>query len=212
MDNENKDLEELKDLEEISVEDNKEVDEVEKRLYDIDIRIQELDVKFDALEVLMVDEDEYINHLDEYNEIKKEIKDLERERKNLKKNQSAKEEKTALDEVSIWVIVYGVLMTIICIPWISYNIWLDFTTVLIEVFTDSLNTVSANQKFLVGVIYVLLIYALPLLLQLVSWILYTNVVKKKTDKKVFKCFWIIQAILSVILMIYMGITFFPDLL
>lgn len=185
--------------------------DIEKRLDEIDIRLQELDVLYDDLEFKMTLEDGFDKYYNNYQKIKEEIKSLEKERKELRKANKVNEEKTALDQVSIWVICYGVIITLICLPIVSYNIWLEFSLWLIGALENVLGLVSSSNKVLMYIVYGLIIYSLPLLMHLVSWELYLNFIKNEIDRKLFIIIWIIQGILTLGLMIYMGITLFPDL-
>ena len=191
-------------LELSSNEENVELDQLEE----IEIKLQEMYVRLDSLSIILGGEDWTDEEMDEYNSLKKEIKILEKEKKNLKKERRASEKKGVLDQISVWIIIYGIIMTIICLPFISYSIWMGFTSFLIDTFSSLINSIDKEDGFLYYTWLGLLAYALPLLLNLLSLELYINFCKTKVDKWGFRIVWIIQALLCLGMMIYLGIHLF----
>lgn len=185
-------------------EENVEIDQLEE----IEIKLQEMYVRLDSLSIILGGEDWTDEEMDEYNSLKKEIKILEKEKKNLKKERRASEKKGVLDQISVWIIIYGIIMTIICLPFISYSIWMGFTSFLIDTFSSLINSIDKEDGFLYYTWLGLLAYALPLLLNLLSLELYINFCKTKVDKWGFRIVWIIQALLCLGMMIYLGIHLF----
>lgn len=174
----------------------------------LEIKLQEMYVRLDTLAVVLGGEDWDDEELDEYNSLKKEIKILEKEKKLLKKSKRENEKRGILDQISVWIIIYGIIMTIICLPFVSYNIWMGFTSFLIDTFSSLFNNISSDNGFLYYTWLAILAYALPLLLNLLSLELYINLCKTKVDKWAFRIVWIIQGLLCAGMMIYLGIHLF----
>ena len=89
-----------------------------------------------------------------------------------------------------------------------YSIWMGFTSFLIDTFSSLINSIDKEDGFLYYTWLGLLAYALPLLLNLLSLELYINFCKTKVDKWGFRIVWIIQALLCLGMMIYLGIHLF----
>lgn len=189
------------------------VSDDDNRLYEIEIELQTLDVKLDELDNLMqISEDNYFEHVDEYKEVKAKQKELLKEKKVILKG-TKQIEKRDLDNLSIWIIFYGLAMIIINLPVVSYNLWIKFASWLIDIFQNVFSKITSDD-FLYYPIIGLLIYALPIILIILSWELYINFVKNKenkTDKLVFIILWIAQAALTLFMMIYLGIEVFSGL-
>ena len=61
--------------------------------------------------------------------------------------------------------------------------------------------IKRYQKTITFALVVLLVFAFPILLHVISWVLYLNATKSKTDKFAFRIAWIIQALVTVITMV-----------
>lgn len=214
-----KDIEKINDLE--NIDDNKEelkeedknedfftIDSNEEtnketidEVYDIELKLQEKYVRLDQLEIKLAGEDYTDEEYDEYYELKKEIKTLEKEKKQAKKNKKSTEEKGVLDQISVWIIIYGIIMTVLCLPGISQIIWFSFSNFLLDTFSF-FDKISMDDGALYYIWLFILAYAIPLLFHLLSWELYINFVKTKVDKWAFRIVWIIQALLTIGMIVY----------
>ena len=206
-DEDNKDIEEevsqdffTLDLSADEEADNNQEIESDKE-YDIEIKLQEKYVRLDQLEIKLASDDYSDEEYNEYYELKQEIKTLEKEKRLAKKIKKSTEEKGILEQVSVWIIIYGIVMTILCLPGISQTIWFGFSSVLLDTFSF-FDKVSMDDGALYYIWLFILAYAIPLLLHLLSWELYINFVKTKVNKWAFRIVWIIQAILTVAMIVY----------
>ena len=55
------------------------------------------------------------------------------------------------------------------------------------------------------IVVFLIIFSLPLLINIVTWTIHINCIKSKEDNKVFCAFWITQGLMSLGMIIYMCI-------
>lgn len=177
----------------------------EEKIYEIDIRLQELIIMLEQLEEKALSENDEDKYRDEYNKYLDEYEKLDKEKKQIIKEYKSSH-KTILDQISIWVIFYGLISCIISFPIYSWNIW--FT-----VFDKIATTIPGidNSDFIFYVIRMLEIFAVPLVLNWITWILHSNVKMNKPTKKLFNIFWIIQAVMSLGMMIYCCIILFEVL-
>ncbi len=177
------------------------LDEIEIREREIEIRLQEIDVEMDKLDMKIQIDETDIDAIDEYNNLKAEMKALLKEKKNLRKEQikqTVDPNQKSLDNLSVWIIVYGIAVGLLCSPLLS-NVWVKFAQLIIEAASDTIGAMDPSTV-LGKIVVVLLVFALPLLLHVVSWVLYLNAVKSKTDKFAFRIAWIIQALVTIITM------------
>lgn len=179
-----------------------EVDEVEEKIYQIDIKMQELLVNIEKIEGSYSPEqfDELDNN-EEYKQLQEQYKKLNAEKKQILKEERSKE-KSKLAEVSIWVIIYGIISFIISFPLVTLSAWTDFAIWLLDIFAESFANLNTDG-FLHDLITFLIIFSLPLLINLITWLVHNNFIKSKTDRKVFVGFWIVQALMSIGVIIYM---------
>lgn len=188
--------------------DDKEIDETDPtklRQREIAIRLQELEILMDDIEFQLASPNENEELMQKYNEYKKETKDLYKEKKQLKKEEKKSLGDNDLEQASIWIFIYGIIVNIINFPAISYNIWFAATSWFIEKTNLDMNL---DGGFWSKVIVWLALFALPILLLFVSWILFATLVKKKINKKIFLIFWIIQILFTVGMIIYLTINTF----
>lgn len=172
-------------------------------IFDIDVKIQELELVLDQLESQLYRDLDNEELEEEFFEKKREYNALLKNKRKLIKQLRSKDE-SKLSQVSGWIIVYGSLMVIFSFPLISSTVWLEFANVLINALTGAFHGLSTDN-FLYYIIIFLLIFSLPLLINVVTWLLYNNFVKSKLDKKVYIVFWIIQAVMSLYMIVYMSI-------
>ncbi len=191
--------------EEAEIDINKQEDKNE--LAQIEFELQKLEIKQDEIEIHLTSEEMVDKYYDEYESVKKQIKELNKKKKALLKEKKEAEPKSAIDQIQPWIIFYGVVMIILCLPGVSYSLWLSFANWLLDVFSNFFDKFNANT-WLYYPIVGLLVYSAPLLLMLLSWELYINFVKKKVNKILFLVIWIIQAILTLAMMIYVGTVIF----
>ncbi len=178
--------------------------EAEKEIFDlkedINIQIQKLEVLVEEYEFNLAEKNIETMPEEEYLEKKKIIKELYKERNALKKKTKAK---TAWDQVSSWIIFYGIFQIFISLPYIPYDVisvWLVERIILPAIDSPM-------------VIFVLVCtYAFPFLNIILSWILYANVVKKELDKKVYLVFFVIQIVLVLFSGVYIYFKWLKDLL
>ncbi len=179
--------------------------EIEAKIFDLNIRAQELEIKIDKLEEQAMTDDEILTS-DEYLEYKAEYKKINKERKQLKKELNS-QDKSNLNQISIWIIIYGILMVIISFPIITGTLWLDFANSVIDLVAESVSGLHKGD-FIYDVVIFLVIFSFPLLMNLITWLLYNNFVNSKVDKKVYISFWIAQGVLTLIMVIYMSTQLF----
>lgn len=196
---ENKKNESLEIVEEDLNEMTEEVlDEKEQRLLEIEIKLQELEVLLDQIEFSITEENKE-EKMELYQQTKEKYNELAAERKQL-----AKKEKTAWDKVPLWMTIYGVLLLLLCFPLLSYQIWLSFANFLLGTFETGFQEFKLNApEFLSNFVFVLIVYAMPLLLLFLSWVMYANFVRKDFDRKVFRWIWIVQTVFTVGLAIWL---------
>lgn len=195
-------------LEESIIKDTPISNELEAKLSELNLKIQELEITMDQIEDKMIDEETEQLYFEEYNNCKIEYKNLVKQRKQLKKEINS-HDSSKLSQVSIWVILYGILMIIISFPLISSNIWLPFSNWLMDILGDAFTGLRQGDAMFYVVLF-LIIFSFPLLLNLITWLLYNNLIKSKTDKKVFIGFWLAQGLMSLGMMIYMSIILFSN--
>ena len=188
--------------EEELTEEQKEINEVEEKIYQIDLKMQELLVQLEKIEDSYSYENRYeLEDNEEYLKLKAEYKSLGQEKKSYLKEIS-KKDKSKLSEVSVWVIIYGIILTIVSFPLITLSIWTDFAVWVLDLFSEAFSNLN-TEGFLHDLITFLVIFSLPLLINLVTWLVHNNFIKTKTDRKVFVGFWIIQGLMSIGVIIYM---------
>ncbi len=179
-----------------------EQDPIAKRLEELEIQMQELDVLMEQIELKIVDYETEEQFLPEYQEKKQAFLVLEQEYKEIKKSLK----KSTWDKIPIWMILYAIFQGIICFPFISSFIWVNFANKVMEMFNESLQGISASApEFVFAILVILIVYSLPLLNILLSWILYINVVKKE-HKKIFRTIWIGQGILTLAMAIWLYVS------
>ena len=195
-------------LEESIIKDTPVNNEFEAKLSELNLKIQELEITMDQIEDKMIDEETEQLYFEEYNNCKIEYQNLVKQRKQLKKEINS-HDSSKLSQVSIWVILYGILMIIISFPLISSNIWLPFSNWLMDILGDAFTGLRQGDAMFYVVLF-LIIFSFPLLLNLITWLLYNNLIKSKSDKKVFIGFWLAQGLMSLGMMIYMSIILFSN--
>ena len=182
--------------------DIEEINKFEEKIYQIDLKMQELLVNMEKIENQYSSEQFYeLEENEEYINLKNQYKELLTEKKQILKEERAKD-KSKLNEVSIWVIIFGVISIIISFPLISLSTWMDFAVWLIDVFSESFSSLNTDG-FVRDMVIFFVIFSLPLLINLVTWLVHNNFIKTKTDKKVFIGFWIVQGLMSIGVIIYM---------
>lgn len=192
-----------KDIIEEASEELNEEKTLKEEIFDIDVKVQELEIILDQLESKLYNDIENEELEDEFFEKKREYNRLLKEKKKLIKKLRSQDE-SKLNQVSSWIIIYGSLAIIFSFPLISGTVWLEFANILINALTGAFSGISTTD-FIYHVIVFLLIFSLPLLLNILTWLLYNNLVKTKLDKKVYAIFWIIQGVMSIIMITYMSI-------
>ena len=195
-------MEEKELLTEDSIISEKEVEnEIEQKIIDLNIKAQELEIQLDRIEdeSLKQNDDSLLD--EEYYQLKAEYKQIVKERNELKKQLKA-QDTAFLSKVSVWVVLYGVLSVIIAFPLIAGTLWLGFANMLITALQEAFSNLS-QDNFIYDVVVFLIIFSLPLLINLVTWTVQINCIKTKENNKVFCGFWIIQGVMSLGMIIYM---------
>ena len=187
--------------------DEQEVSEVDIKIGEIELKLQEIEVKIDAIEfnnpeLEALSEEELV----EYQKLKEEQKELIKEIRLIKKEAKKKLTDENIENVSIWIFIYGLIIDIVSFPFIAYIIYLNFGSFLINQFAKipSLELTGFFPNLLLW----LIVFALPIILVLLSWFLFNNVTKKRIDKKVFSIFWIIQTAFTLASIIWLTIKLF----
>ena len=186
--------------EDIEVKEEK-VNEIEAREAEIELRLQEIDIEMDKLDILLSVNEEDIDALDKYNELKKEAKDLLKEKRLLRKETYVIEKDPtvkSLNDLSVWIIIYGIFASLFSSPLLS-SVWVKFASMIIKATSDTIGAMDPSTV-LGKIVVILLIFAFPLILHIISWVLYLNLVKSKTNKFAFRIAWIVQAVCTLITM------------
>ncbi len=197
---EDKDIQEQLLEEDIIEEPTSNVDENEEKLYLIDIKMQEITVQLDKIEEQQMINDEE-EQSQEYIELKKQYNELVKEKKMILK-EIRKNDNSKLNQVSIWTIIFGVVTVLISLPFISAPIWLDCLELTADLLTGAFDSLD-KDGFLFKIILFLVVFAFPLLLNIIVWEIYINLIKNKINKKVFIGFWITQGLMNLGMIIYM---------
>ena len=195
-------MEEKELLTEDSIIFEKEVEnEIEQKILDLNIKAQELEIQLDRIEDESLKQNDESLLDEEYYQLKAEYKQIVKERKELKKQLKA-QDTAFLSKVSVWVVLYGVLSVIISFPLIAGTLWLGFANMLITALQEAFSNLS-QDNFIYDVVVFLIIFSLPLLINLITWTVQINCIKTKENNKVFCGFWIIQGVMSLGMIIYM---------
>ena len=176
-------------IEDIPLMDPEELTALEK-LNAIEIELQEVEILIDQLELKMTHENNQEKYLDQYYELKERYNNLLVQKK---KNKIKKE--TKWDQLPPWIMIYGLIIFLFCLPYVGMIIWATFAGWITSVI-PALSQIESSSYFLFVVLLLLIDYALPLILLFISWILYVNVVKGEVAKKVFRYIWIGQGVLT----------------
>ena len=191
-------------IEEVTNSDDEQVvDETEEKIYHIDIRLQELLITLEQIEDKALSEDDEEKYKDEYFKYQEEYDELVKQKKNLVKEQRAKDT-SRLNQISVWVLVYGVISIIVSFPLIAGTLWLEFANLMIDLLSGAFTNLKADT-FVYYIIVFLIIFSLPLLINLITWLLYVNLIKNKADKKLYLSCWVIEGLMSLGMIIYMCI-------
>lgn len=203
-DNETEVLEENKDSDTIIeglTDDNEKELTIQEQIYEIELKIEEYEVKVEEYETILINDPENEEANKKYHELKHEEKKYYKQKKLLQKQLNGLDT-SALNKVSLWVVIYGVITILISIPLIASALWLDFANWIIDLLQGAFAGLNGDT-FLYKVVVFLVIFAFPLIINLVTWLLYVNLVKTKIDKKVYAIMWIIQGVMSLGMIIYM---------
>lgn len=201
-DEELKKSEELKSNEEElkKSEEETRASEDEEKMYQLDLAIEELNVELENLEIKLEKNPDDPGLCAEYEDLKARYKEKFRERKIFRKEADRKA--SAINQISLWIVVYGVVMIVISFPLVAGSLWYEFTKFLVGIFGSSISDIH-TAGWVLQIVVFLIIFALPLLLNLLTWILHNNCLKSKIDKKTFSVFWGIQGIMQLAMIIYM---------
>lgn len=164
------------------------------KLRELAIRTQEIESRLFLLETA-----ETGDYGEEIAELKAEQKAIIAEQRALKKAG-----RTGLDLVPIWMIIYGVVQIILNTP-LARLIWPSAFEWILRKIVDPLNVSFTELPKWLGIsILTLILFSVPILFCIISWLLYNFAVKKdnKVHKKAFISIWIIQSGLSLAMMIW----------
>ena len=194
-------LEELVEEKEQDLEQSEE-DVFEQKVHEIDVRMQELIITLEQIEEKALIEDDQEKYQDEYQKYLDEYDELKKQRKQMIKDYKTNH-KSVLEEVSLWVIIYGLLSCVISLPFISWEIWFSVFDLIAS------NIPGIDNIFYV--VRILEIFSVPLVLNLVTWMLFNNIKMNKPTKKLYVVFWILQGLMSLGMMIYCSVLLFEVL-
>ena len=79
--------------------------------------------------------------------------------KKLIKEQRAKDT-SRLNQISVWVLVYGIITIIVSFPLISGSIWLSFANLMIDLLSGTFTSLRPDT-FMYYVLVFLIIFSLP---------------------------------------------------
>lgn len=175
--------------------------ELEQKLIDLNIKAQEIEIKLDKIEDESLKQNDESLLDDEYYALKAEYKRINKERKQIKKEIAASDT-SFLSKVSVWVVIFGVVSLIVSFPLIAGNLWLSFANLLIDALQGAFANLSSDD-FMYKIVVFLIIFSLPLLINVITWTVHINCIKTKENNKVFCGFWIIQGLMSLGMIIYM---------
>lgn len=176
---------------------------IEDKIFALDVKAQEIEILLDQYEEKAFKENIDLYDDEQYISLNKQYKEIVFERKQLKKELNSKDQ-SKLNQVSVWIIIYGVLTILISFPIITGTLWLDFANGIIDLVSGAFSNLRSDD-FLYKIVIFLIIFAFPLLLNILTWFLYNNFVKTKVDKKLYTILWIIQGLMNLGMIIYMSI-------
>lgn len=121
---------------------------------------------------------------EEYEELFTEYEELIKEPRVLKNGQGFWE------NVSLWIIFYGLFQIIFCMPWVLYH-FIGVET--LGLFSKWFAKAAINPSVVIMIAF----YLIPLINIMISWLLFVNFVKGKNNKKLFIYIWIIQTAMTI---------------
>lgn len=169
-------------------------EELDETINDIDIKLQELEIQIDQLQLKMSLAEDHSEYLEEYNDLKQLYKELLKQKKLEQKAQKQKAV-NKWDQLRSWVLIYAIIVGILCLPYIGMIIWSTFSGWILNLF-EGLESIHSTSYPLFVAILLLLYYSLPIILLLISWLIYVNFVRDGFEKKVFKYIFIGQGVLT----------------
>lgn len=193
--------EEMENDTEFSIEMEYNIVKDEEETFDIDVKLQECYVKLDQLDIKLAAYDYTDEEYEEYVKLKKEIKELRKQKKQINNEKNEKREKNIFELVPLWIYIYGGIMLFLNLPWIAEIVWFKFSVWLIEV-VPLFSKISMDDGALYYVWFFILAFAIPLLLHVLSWEMYVNFANTKIKKRAFAIAWIIQALLTIGMILY----------
>lgn len=186
---------------EISIEMDEKDNKDDENIFDIDIKLQEKYVLLDQLDIKLAAYDYTEEEYEEYLELKNEIKELQKQKKQINIEKKEKEHKNIFELVPLWIYIYGGIMVFLNLPWIAEIVWFKFSVWLIEVI-PLFSKISTNDGAIYYVWFFILAFAIPLLLHVLSWEVYVNFANTKIKRRAFAIVWILQAVLTISMIIY----------
>lgn len=112
--------------------------------------------------------------------------------------------KSKWDEINMLIPIYGIIQLVLCLPWMMYDIIGPY---FLGVFARAFPGTIYSSKFL----RYLSFYFIPIILLLISFMIYVNI-KKKVNKIAFIIVWVIQAVLLIIGGVIIYITYLKDMI
>lgn len=182
--------------EEIILEDNEPTNKEQQKMLEIELALQEIEINIDQVENKISINGETDELYNEYFSLKEEYKRLLKEKKLQKKAVKATTG-SKWDQLRPWILIYGVIIGILCLPFVGMLIWSSFSSWIMELI-PGLSSMQSSSKTMFTVLLLLIYYSLPLVLILITWLLYINVVRDGFEKKVFKYIWIGQGFLTLL--------------
>lgn len=121
---------------------------------------------------------------EEYEELFYEYEELIKEPRTLKK------ENNFWDNVSLWIVIYGLFQIVFCMPWILYHF---IGVEILGLFSKWFAKAAMNPS----IVILLAFYLIPFINIMLSWLLFVNLVKGKNNRKLFIYVWIIQMFITI---------------
>ncbi|MFA6661745.1 MAG: hypothetical protein WCS56_01770 [Bacilli bacterium] len=177
------------------------IDLLVQRCHEIDLRLQALEIEQAKIDT-QSNENNYADFYEQYQANQSEMKDLMQEEKGLKRAIKSRTEKDPLDDLSIWIILYGLIVGFFTFPYISSFIAIDLLTKMHTSHPSWFENINnENLHFLI------MLSIIPLALELLTFMLHF-VIKKKVNKRVFNIVWIIQSVFTVVMIATIAIMLF----
>ena len=127
----------------------------QEKLHAIELQLQELEIQIDQLDIKISLTEDKEQYLEEYYDLKNQYNEILRQKK-LQKKAIKSSSGSNWDQVHPWVLIYGVIISILCLPYVGMIIWSTFAGWFTSIF-PGLSTLQ-NDSYALFVVVLLLIY------------------------------------------------------